>query len=65
MPQVRGPGYGIAFLNAAYPLSSTYKVTVNVDNLFDKDYYEKVSGMTRQNFFGAPRSITVALRGSF
>lgn len=65
VPQVRGPGYGIAFLNAAYPLSSTYKVTVNVDNLFDKDYYEKVSGTTRQNFFGAPRSITVALRGSF
>lgn len=65
VPQVRGPGYGIAFLSAAYPLSSTYKVTLNVDNLFDKDYYEKVSGTTRQNFFGAPRSITVALRGSF
>lgn len=63
--QVQGPGYGIAFLNAAYPLSSTYRVTLNVDNLFDKDYYEKVSGTTRQNFFGAPRSITVALRGSF
>ncbi|MFY9479377.1 MAG: TonB-dependent siderophore receptor [Aquabacterium sp.] len=65
VPLVRGPGYGIAFLSAAYPLSSTYKVTLNVDNLFDKDYYEKVSGTTRQNFFGAPRSITVALRGSF
>lgn len=64
-PKVVGPGYGIAFLNAAYALSPKYRVTLNVDNLFDKDYYEKVSGMTRQNFFGAPRSVTVALRGSF
>jgi outer membrane receptor for ferric coprogen and ferric-rhodotorulic acid len=31
----------------------------------DKKYYEKVSGASRQNFYGAPLSATVSLRGMF
>lgn len=62
---VRGPGYTLFALNAAYPINDRYRVTLNVDNLLDKVYWEKVSSPSRQNFFGEPRRITLALRGSF
>jgi len=62
---VRAPGYTLFALNLAYPVTDKYRVALNVDNLFDKVYWEKVSGPSRQNFFGEPRRITVALHGSF
>lgn len=62
---VRAPGYTLFGLNAAYPISERYRVTLNVDNLFDKVYWEKVSYPGRQNFFGEPRRVTLAVRGSF
>ena len=36
-----------------------------VDNLLDKTYYEKVSGISRQNFYGEPRRVTVALKARY
>lgn len=63
--QVRGPGYTVYSMNAAYPINDHLRVALNVDNLFDKVYWEKVSGPTRQNFFGEPRRVTVALRASY
>jgi TonB-dependent siderophore receptor len=62
---VRGPGYTLFALNLAYPINDHYRIALNVDNLFDKVYWEKVSSPSRQNFFGEPRRITVALRASF
>ncbi|GGC12806.1 ligand-gated channel [Oxalicibacterium flavum] len=62
---VRGPGYGVAALRAGYKINDRYRLALNIDNLFDRKYWEKVSGTTRQNFYGAPRSVTLTLRGSF
>jgi len=36
-----------------------------VDNLFDKTYYEKVSGVSRQNFHGEPRKFVLALKARY
>jgi TonB-dependent siderophore receptor len=63
--QVRAGGYTLYGLNLSAPVSKELRVSLNVDNLFDKVYWEKVSGATRQNFFGEPRRITVALQGSY
>jgi TonB-dependent siderophore receptor len=62
---IRGPGYTVFQLGASYDITAKYRLALNVDNLFDKNYWEKVSGITRQNFFGEPRRISVSLRGSF
>jgi len=62
---VRGPGYAVFSVNAGYRINPNLRVTLNVDNLFDRTYWEKVSYPGRQNFFGEPRSVTVALRGNF
>jgi outer membrane receptor for ferric coprogen and ferric-rhodotorulic acid len=62
---VRGPGYTLFTANASYPVNAHCRIGLNIDNLFDKVYWEKVSGPTRQNFFGEPRRVTVSLRGTY
>ena len=62
---VRAPGYSVASMLVAYRFSPRLKLSLNVDNLFDKTYWEKVSYPGRQNFFGSPRSVTLSLRASF
>ncbi|MNL52794.1 Fe(3+)-pyochelin receptor precursor [compost metagenome] len=36
--------------------------TLTVDNLFDRKYYEKLGGASRQNYYGQPRSVMLTLR---
>ncbi len=61
---VRGPGYTLFAAGGSYQLTPRYSLSFNIDNLFDKNYWEKVSGLTRQNFFGEPRRFTISLRAS-
>lgn len=63
--KTESPGYAVFSLQAAYPINPNLKVSVNVDNVFDKKYYEKVANWYRQNFYGEPRSVSVTLRGTF
>jgi len=36
--------------------------TLTVDNVFDRVYYEKLGGGSRQNYYGQPRSVMLTLR---
>ena len=63
--RVRAPGYTVASLSVGYRIHRNLKLALNVDNLFDKVYWEKVSYPGRQNFYGAPRSVNLSLRGTF
>lgn len=60
----RQPAYAIANLVASYPLSDNLNIAINVNNLFDKDYYSQLesSGSVR---FGSPRNATLTLRAKF
>lgn len=60
-----GPGYTVVALQGGYRLSPQLSVGANIENLLDRKYYEKVSGASRQNFYGAPRSFTLSLRGTW
>ncbi|MFP1681142.1 TonB-dependent siderophore receptor [Alloalcanivorax sp. C16-1] len=62
---VDAPGYATVSLFAGYPLGEHTRVALNVDNLLDKKYYEKVNAGTRQNYYGMPRNITLTLRARF
>lgn len=62
---MRAPGYTLYSASLSAPINDKFKVGLNVDNLFDKVYWEKVSSPSRQNFYGEPRRITVSLNGSF
>jgi len=58
-------GYEVFSAQVGYRFSPKLDVSLTADNLFDEKYYEKVSGAGRQNFYGAPRSYLVSLRGTF
>lgn len=62
--QVRAPGYALFALGGSYAFTPRYRLSLNIDNLLDKKYWEKVSSPSRQNFFGEPRRITLTLRAS-
>lgn len=54
--------YALAQLQLGYAFNDHLDLGLTVDNLFDKTYYEKVSGVSRQNFYGAPRTAALALK---
>ena len=54
--------YALANLQLGYAFNDHVELGLTVDNLFDKTYYEKVSGLGRQNFYGTPRSAVLALK---
>ncbi|GHC15583.1 ferric-rhodotorulic acid/ferric-coprogen receptor FhuE [Kushneria pakistanensis] len=58
------PGYAIWNAMAAYDITDNTSVTLNLDNLFDKRYYDSY-GFYAGSIYGQPRSATVTLSTSF
>jgi len=54
-------GFTVVSLQAGYRFSPQVELTVTVNNLFDKYYYERY-GWTRQVYFGEPRNAIATLR---
>lgn len=48
-----------------YRLSERHKLSLNIENLLDKKYYERLNSPFRQNYYGIPRSATLTLRSQF
>ncbi|MFI0474129.1 TonB-dependent siderophore receptor [Halomonas sp. HMF6819] len=57
-------GYATFNAMARYDISDATNVTFNVDNLFDKHYYERY-GFYAGAIYGSPRSATLTLRTEF
>jgi len=62
---VRRPSYSVWNARVAYDLTSHWTAAVNVNNLFDKVYYEYPGYLENRNNYGAPRSVLLTLRGRF
>ncbi|SFD39015.1 TonB-dependent siderophore receptor [Paracidovorax konjaci] len=58
-------GYTLLNAQIGYQINDQIALALSVDNLTDKTYYEKVSGISRQNFYGEPRRVTVALKARY
>lgn len=58
----RQPGYAVVNARLGYDLTDAITLGVNVNNLFDKHYYERVSGTEFGNFYGAPRNVLFTVR---
>ncbi|WP_445619343.1 TonB-dependent siderophore receptor [Kushneria sp. Sum13] len=61
---VNWPGYAIWNAMASYDITDATSVTLNLDNLFDKHYYDRY-GFYAGAIYGNPRSATVTLSTSF
>ena len=59
------PAYAVFSGRIDYRFSKQWSLAVNLDNILDKTYYQSVGGLTGGNWYGAPRSVTVSIRGKW
>lgn len=64
-PSIVGKGYAVASLRLGYRLHPNVQAALNVENLFDRDYLERAGNLTNNNYYGAPRSFMLTLRGTW
>ncbi|WP_158080921.1 TonB-dependent siderophore receptor [Pelomonas sp. KK5] len=57
--------YAVATLRAGYRVNDDWALALNLNNLFDRRYYQTVASTVGGNFYGAPRNLTLTLRGSY
>ena len=55
-------GYALLSAQIAYRFNPKLELAVKLNNLLDETYYSNVSGWTRQNYYGEPRSALRTLR---
>ncbi|UQY86197.1 TonB-dependent siderophore receptor [Stenotrophomonas rhizophila] len=58
-------GYAVASAHAGYRFTETLQMSVAVNNLFDRHYFERVGGLNSYNTPGEPRNVLVTLRSTF
>lgn len=60
------PAYAVFSGRLDYRLSPRWSIAVNLENIFDKTYYQTVgSSPAGGNWYGAPRSVIASLRGKW
>lgn len=57
-------GYSIVDLMTGYNVNKNLKVQANLNNVFDKHYYQSISNPAGANIFGDPRNVAVTLKWS-
>ena len=62
--QVKQNGYALVNLMARYQINKQLSAAVNINNLFDKQYYSGF-GLFETGFYGEPRSAKVTVRYQF
>ncbi|MBO9601857.1 MAG: TonB-dependent siderophore receptor [Novosphingobium sp.] len=60
------PPYAVASARIDYKLSDKWSLAVNLENIFDKTYYQSVGqSVDYGNWYGTPRSVTASLRAKW
>lgn len=54
-------GYAIYNLMASYDFTENVRLQLNINNLFDKEYYRKVDATGISNYYGDPRNFMLSL----
>ncbi|MCO3606869.1 TonB-dependent siderophore receptor [Pseudomonas aeruginosa] len=62
---MRQGGYALVNMRLGYNIDEHWTAAVNVNNLFDRTYYQSLSNPNWNNRYGEPRSFNVSLRGAF
>jgi outer membrane receptor for ferric coprogen and ferric-rhodotorulic acid len=61
----RQGGYGLVNLRIGYRMGRNTTLALNINNLFDRAYYQSLSGVAWNNRYGEPRSAMLTLRTAF
>ena len=63
--RIDAPGYAVVDAKLAYQITPKLKTTLDVNNLFDREYYSRVGSVATFNFYGPSRSVMAGLRYDF
>ena len=63
--KIQQQGYALTNLHAIYEINKNLEVQYNLDNVFDKKYYQTIGNPNYWNFQGEPRNFNLALRAKF
>jgi outer membrane receptor for ferric coprogen and ferric-rhodotorulic acid len=55
-------GYALVTVRGEYRINDRWSAAVNVNNVFDRTYYQTVGSTLGFNYYGAPRSVVTTLR---
>ena len=58
-------GYVLMSLRGEYRLGARWSAALNINNLFDKTYYQTVGNAAAFNFYGEPRNVLFTLKGTW
>jgi TonB-dependent siderophore receptor len=59
------PSYAVVAARASFQIDPRWSLAFNVNNLFDRNYYQTVSNSSSGNWYGEPRNFVLSLRGRF
>lgn len=62
---LRQGGVTLVDLRAAYRLDKHLTVALNLNNVFDRGYYQSLSGTSWNNRYGEPRNVMLTLRAQY
>lgn len=62
---VRQGSYAVVDLRAGYKVTDQVSLSVNVNNVLDRNYYARISSTGRGNYYGSPRTVFATLRVSY
>ncbi|MDF8361959.1 TonB-dependent siderophore receptor [Achromobacter anxifer] len=62
---MRQGGYALVDLRMAYRVDKHLTASLNVNNLFDRGYYQSLSGTAWNNRYGEPRNVMLTLRAEY
>ncbi len=62
---VRQGGYSVVNFNAGYAFNQHWQLNLNINNMTDKNYYARIGGTGRGNYFGAPANAQLTVRAHF
>jgi outer membrane receptor for ferric coprogen and ferric-rhodotorulic acid len=62
---VRQGAYAVVDLRAGYAFSERLSLSVNVNNVLDRNYFSRISATGRGNYYGTPRTVFATLRLSY
>lgn len=63
-PRLQAPGYATAHLRAGYAINRHTELSINIDNLFNKSYWQELGSPAGGNFYGIGRTYMATLRMS-
>ena len=62
---LRQGGYTLVDLRMAYRLDKHLTASLNLNNVFDRRYYQSLSGTSWNNRYGEPRNVMLTLRAQY